>query len=291
MHDIFAAPAELKFVGEPDAGEIEGYGSVFGLKDWHKDVVDPGAFDETLAEHKANGTMPAMYAQHSAFLGGDPYPVGVWTHIEPDQKGLRCKGQLIALDHPDVSRVRQLVLKGAMRGLSIAFNAKPNGAVYGKREGEPRRTLKAVDLHAIDLVTNPSNSAARIESIKAMLNMPNHQAAAEALLQAHATCQDCLKGGDAPTADERRTIFQHIAAAYKHITGQDMPTSAKSKPSTIREFEDTLREWGFSTSEARVIAERGFKSSSTRDEEGATKEALSEMAGVLSGFSLKFGDE
>ncbi len=39
-------PLSLKSVS--DSGEFEGYGSVFGVKDSHDDVVVPGAFTTTL---------------------------------------------------------------------------------------------------------------------------------------------------------------------------------------------------------------------------------------------------
>jgi hypothetical protein len=107
-----------------------------------------------------------------------------------------------------------------------------------------------------------------------------------------------MAGGDAPTADERQQILGHIKDAYKYITGSDMQT--KSKPGTIRQFEDWLREaagrdgFKFSNSEVRAISEgRAWKSATPRDEvEAAGRlKALDEIRGALSGFSLpKIGD-
>ena len=56
---------------------------------------------------------------------------------------------------------------------------------------------------------------------------------------------------------------------------------------TLREFEDFLREKGFSRSQAAQIAERGFKSL-PRDEGGgdAKNEAAAALAGAVRGFSL-----
>jgi len=298
LREVFAASAELKFVGEPDAGLLEGYGSVFGVQDSYGDQVEPGAFDATLAEHKAAGTMPFMFGEHSAFmLGGDPYPIGMWTDVQPDEKGLKVKGQLIALDHPDVSRVRQLVLKGALRGLSMAWKGREGGIVKGTKAGEPRRWLKSVDLYSIDVVGDPANRHAQIEGMKATLMTPNHQAAAQSMVKARDMCQQCMSGGDAPTAGERQQIIGHINDAHKHLTGEDMPPmdgGMKSKPETIRQFETFLREQcGFSHSEARSIAERGYKSVSPRDEDEAAKrlKVLGELRGAISGFTLpKLGD-
>jgi len=303
MRESFAASAELKFVGDPEAGEIAGYGSVFNTLDWHGDMISPGAFDETLNEQKAAGRLMPMFGEHSfAFIGGDPYPIGVWTDVQPDEKGLRVKGKLISLQHPDVSRVHDLVKAGAIPGMSIAYKVRPGGAVKGVKAGEPKRLLKAVDLFSIDLVGDPSNPHAKIDSVKAMLTMPSHQAAANSIQQAHQMCADCMGGGDAPTKDERNQILGHLGDAYKHLTGADIPMATKVHFDQLRE----LKKWlhlpveqggrGFSSKQADEVAELVFKSL-PRDESGdsaaasaARKEAVSEIRQLLSGFSLKFGE-
>jgi hypothetical protein len=296
MREIFAAAAELKFVGDPAAGQIEGYATVWNVIDRHGDSIVPGAFDATLAEHKANGTMPGMYGEHSYFMfGGDPYPVGEWTEMEPDTKGLHVKGNLIALEHPDVARLHKLLQKKVLKGLSIAWSGRGDGVERNKKAaaGEPKRYLRSIDLFSVDPVRDPANRLASVEAVKAMMSMPNTAAAAESLVHAHEMCLACMGGGDAPTTDERNQITGHIRTAYKHITGNDMPTSTKSKPGTIRELERSLRELGFSNSEARSIAERGFKTATPRDEDEAAArlKALGELRGALSGFTLpKLGD-
>lgn len=160
------APAELKFAPGDAPGEFEGYGSVFGNEDAHGDVVLRGAFKDSLAQHKARGTMPGLYIEHGPFTGGDRLPAGVWTDLVEDERGLRGRGKISALDTDYGRRVHGLMRDGALRGLSIAFAVPPNGATYGKGAGQPRRTLKAIDLKAVDLVTAPSNSAAGVIQVK-----------------------------------------------------------------------------------------------------------------------------
>ena len=62
----------------------------------------------------------------------------------------------------------------------------------------------------------------------------------------------------------------------------------KAMPTTIREYEAWLRDqFGLSNSQARDLAEHGFKQSPPRDEDGAGRtEAFNEMSKALSGFSL-----
>jgi hypothetical protein len=45
-------------------------------------LILPGAFAASLAEYKAKGTMPGMYAEHSIYTpGGDLLPIGRWLDM------------------------------------------------------------------------------------------------------------------------------------------------------------------------------------------------------------------
>lgn len=164
--ESITAPLELKFA-DAQAGEFDGLASAFGVVDSHGDVVAPGAFAASLAQYQARGMMPAMYVQHGPALGGDLLPAGVWTKMEEAPDGLRVKGRLSALDTDYGKRVRGLMADGALRSLSIGFRVAPGGAAYGKKAGEPRRTLKAVSLVEVSIVTAGSNPNARVENLKA----------------------------------------------------------------------------------------------------------------------------
>jgi HK97 family phage prohead protease len=145
---------EIRAVG--DDGTIEGYGSVFGVRDDWDDVIAAGAFEATLKAHKAAGTMPAMLWQHSAHE-----PIGVWTDIREDAKGLYVKGRL-ALATTRGQEAYALLKLGALTGLSIGFLAK---LWFYDRETEVR-TLTEVELWEVSLVTFPANSQARITNVK-----------------------------------------------------------------------------------------------------------------------------
>lgn len=159
-------PLELRLAAASAAtGEIEGYASVFGVRDSHGDIIEPGAFRKTLATRESDGRpLPAMYMQHGAALGADPRPVGVWEAMSEDRKGLRVKGRLIGLD-TDVGRYNlALVRDGAMRGLSIGFRVPTGGATRG---GDGIRRLSAVDLFEVSIVDAPSNARSTIDGLKA----------------------------------------------------------------------------------------------------------------------------
>lgn len=146
---------ELKAVS--DDGTVEGYGSVFGVRDDYDDVIARGAYAPSLAAHKTAGTMPAMLWQH------DPSaPIGVWTEMVEDSKGLRIKGQL-ALDTVKGKEAYALLKMGAISGLSIGFIAKK----WDYDRETDVRTLTEVDLWEVSLVTFPANDKARITGVKA----------------------------------------------------------------------------------------------------------------------------
>jgi HK97 family phage prohead protease len=173
--NTLACPIELKFADGAQPGAFEGYASVFGVTDFHRDMVAPGAFKATLAQMKARGFNVPMYLNHGAKLGGDSKPVGVWNSLEEDMKGLAVKGTILGLS-TDIGQYNyELVKGGALRGISIGYRVAPGGAVYGKTQTEPRRTLKALDVAEISLVDNPANHMASVTAIKAADDMTERE--------------------------------------------------------------------------------------------------------------------
>lgn len=139
-----------------DDGTLEGYGSVFGVKDSYDDVIAAGAFVRSLGEHKSAGTMPAMLWQH------DPSePIGVWTEMVEDAKGLKIKGRL-ALDTSRGKEAHALLKMGALNGLSIGFVSKQ----WAYDKDTDVRTLTEIDLWEVSLVTFPANGKSRITNVK-----------------------------------------------------------------------------------------------------------------------------
>ena len=141
-----------------DDGMIEGYGSVFGVRDSYSDIVAAGAFKSSLAAHKAAGTMPALLWQHRS-----DEPIGVWTSMVEDQKGLAVVGQL-AMDTTRGREAHALLKMRAINGLSIGFYSKE----WKYDTENDVRTLTEVDLWETSLVTFPANSAARVTAVKSI---------------------------------------------------------------------------------------------------------------------------
>lgn len=136
---------ELKFAGEEGAGTVEGYASVFNIMDRGGDIVLPGAFKASLADWRKRKAQPPMLWYH------DPAcPIGVWTELEEDEKGLRVAGEFIA-GVPQADVVRALMKAGAVKGLSIGYQTVKDE--IDRKTGA--RYLKQVDLWEISACTFP----------------------------------------------------------------------------------------------------------------------------------------
>lgn len=147
-------------------GTFEGYGAVFGNTDSYGDVIQKGAFKTTLKDWKKAKSLPPMLVQHGGWMmtDMDALPIGKWEEMEEDDTGLRVKGRLINLDTERGKNIHGAMREGVLDGMSIGYRAKE--FTYGTKPDEPRRTLKAIDLVEVSVVTFPANGRARVEAVK-----------------------------------------------------------------------------------------------------------------------------
>lgn len=138
-------------------GVFEGYASLFRIPDLAKDVVEPGAFRDSLQRRGASGVK--LLGQH------DPAePIGRWLNLEEDGRGLLVRGRL-SLAVARAREIHALMRDGAIDGLSIGFRAE-------RSRREPRsgiRRLERVDLWEISIVTFPMLPQARIRADRAAM--------------------------------------------------------------------------------------------------------------------------
>lgn len=149
---------ELKLAGPDAAGDITGYGAVFGNVDLQGDIIAKGAFKATLAEHIAQQSMPVMLWAHD-----QSRVIGTWKRVVEDERGLIVTGKL-NLDVQDGQEARSLLQSGALKGLSIGYAADPAFTSFDRATGA--RLLKSVKLYEISLVAIPANPKASILEAK-----------------------------------------------------------------------------------------------------------------------------
>ena len=144
-------------------GEFQGYASAFGPPaDIVGDVIIKGAFAAAIQEHKSAGTRPAMLWSHN-----HSEPIGVWTELVEDARGLLVTGKLTLA----TARAREayaLLQDGAI-SLSIGFTLAPGGA---RERAGIREITKVARLAEISLVAMPANTRARVTSVKSKPTNP-----------------------------------------------------------------------------------------------------------------------
>ena len=161
------ANAELSGV-EAD-GSFFGYASLFGETDLNRDLVMRGAFQKSIGKRGAAGIR--MLFQHDPAV-----PIGVWTEVREDFRGLFVRGRLMT----EVAKGREvlaLMRAGAIDGLSIGFRT-----VRGRTDAKSGvRHLIEVDLWEVSVVTFPMLPQARVSGVKAVSLAAAIQRAARAL--------------------------------------------------------------------------------------------------------------
>lgn len=142
-----------------DAGSFTGYASIFGVEDDGQDIVDKGAFLQTLSDLGTKGRkVPALWAHDSR------QPIGGYEVIREDDKGLWVEGQLMVAEVVKAKETHALMKAGWVSGLSIGFRTKVSE--YNTETNV--RHLKQVELFEISCVTFPMLDVARVDGVKSL---------------------------------------------------------------------------------------------------------------------------
>jgi HK97 family phage prohead protease len=155
---IMAKFKQIEFSEDENVGIIEGYASTYGNVDLGGDVVEKGAFTQTI-KHK-NGIIPLLLDHN--YTTGALAGVGF---LEDSDEGLKIRGEM-PLDVPEVAsayrKIKFMLDRGAKIGLSIGYNTikalKGDGGVM---------RLKELSLHEVSITPFPMNTEAQILSAKA----------------------------------------------------------------------------------------------------------------------------
>lgn len=140
---------EIKAVNED--GTFTGVASAYGEPpDAYGDVIEPGAFTKTIADHA--GEVVVLW-QHD-----QTEPVG-WGMLEDGEGGLTISGRL-ELELDTAKKAYIALSKKLVRGLSIGFKTIRKKTVEGVRR------LQEIKLYEVSLVTFPANERALITGVK-----------------------------------------------------------------------------------------------------------------------------
>lgn len=165
--------ASLK-VGPDDGlgeGEFIAYASVFGNKDSYGDIVEPGAFADTLTEWNAkDAPIPALWGHNMS----DPdYNIGHVISAEEDEKGLKVHIK-IDLENPlpgsKAPQVYRLLKGKRVEQMSFAYDVLDGG--YAERadaaggEKESYYALRKLHLYEVSVVPIGANQETEILGVK-----------------------------------------------------------------------------------------------------------------------------
>jgi len=209
MHKVASPVLEIKALKE--TGEFEGYGSTFGGDpDVYGDVIAPGAFTESLEEHRSRGTMPKMFWQHDSSR-----PIGKWLEASEDARGLLMRGKL-NMAVQQAKEAYALLKEGDIDGLSIGYRIRE----YSVDTDTQVWTLEKLDLREVSVVSVGANEKATVASVKAA--------------KAHHDLSEMLKAGDRLTERQFELWLKGLGfsnaqaerAARLHLKGQGEPADA-----------------------------------------------------------------
>ncbi len=135
------------------------YGNVKGNIDHALDRVVDGAYRDSITSHKAAGTMPKFFWMHNPW----DTPVGVWTAMEEDSKGLYLEGRFS--NTPKGNELYELYKDNALDSFSIGYRV--NDEKWNNTLG--CNDLIKIDVREISAVTFACNEESRLVDIKSKL--------------------------------------------------------------------------------------------------------------------------
>jgi len=132
--------------------EITGYGAFFGNVDSYGDIIEKGAFNNTIEERKDR---IAFCYQHDIYN-----PIGKIVELKEDDNGLFIKVVLSAAEKDIQTKIKEGILKEMSIGYSVV-SSKADVI-----EDKQINRLNELKLYEISLVTVAANPLAIIEGMK-----------------------------------------------------------------------------------------------------------------------------
>lgn len=152
---------EIKDLGE--TGTFRGYANAFGTVDSYGDIVQPGAFKQTLSKWRGKGRPIPLLWQHD-----ETRPIGVIESASEDGHGLAVEGRLL-MDIPTAREARELIAANVLGGMSIGYSTiKSRKPRADEEKAGATRILEELRLWEVSLVTFPANEDATVDQVKSL---------------------------------------------------------------------------------------------------------------------------
>ena len=162
MREQYVAPLELKAV---DARQrvISGYAAATGNVDEGGDVIDPGAFTDTLT-----GRDPGEILVPSVTHDLRSMPVGIPLVVREDARGLFTQTKIhnTQAGNDLLAIAEERLEAGRALGLSIGYKADPSATRYERKDGRTIRHIGRLQLLEYSFTAIPMNRAAVVTAVK-----------------------------------------------------------------------------------------------------------------------------
>lgn len=211
-----------------DEGEFIAYASVFGNKDSYGDVVQPGAFAETLAAWSAKGLpIPLLWGHNTA----DPdFNLGSIVEAVEDFHGLKVHGRL-DLESPKSAQVYRLLKDGRVSQMSFAYRIVEGEWVEPVGEDKTYKdayySLIKIDLYEVSIVPIGANQETEILAIKEPASTLRAKAGRVLSAKNESTIRDVRE----QLAEASKALDEVLAAVATEETDEQEQTSGKEPSS------------------------------------------------------------
>ncbi len=190
---------------------VEGNAAVFGNVDSFNDIIEKGAFTNTL-----QGSLPPILWQHDR-----DQPIGVAVMLIETDHGLFLRAELPKDDTFVTGRVMPQLRVGGVKSLSIGFTVEKS-----RQEGD-NRVIEGIDLKEISIVTLPANDQALISSFKnasPFADLPLAPLDREwAEEEARGRVRTATNSVEEPSSDYKKAFFFYDDEKEDDFTGYKFP--------------------------------------------------------------------
>lgn len=252
-------PFEVKTIDDDDSEyfKFEGDASTFGNIDLVDDVIEQGAFVDSLQIKT-----PTILWQHDWFE-----PIGMPEEMRETGTGLYTRARLPREDSLVKGRVIPQVKVGSIKAMSIGFRSLKHR--FEEIENRIIRYIEKIDLHEVSLVTFPANPQALVTGYKSVASFLSLPADINAAVQ------------QVKQMDEAQIKQLLTSAKGEKITVEQL-AFLDDEFKTARDLEKGLRESGLfsknaSTKLAGILSGESLDEETPNDEEKQLAEELSSL--------------
>lgn len=201
---------EMRISKVTDEGIIHGYLSTYNDVDSYGTYAVKGCFDKSIEAFEKGEMIPILWMHDRT------KPIGRWTALKSDEKGLFGEGKL-TLEDPQAQIALAHLKDGSLQGLSIGFLLDYDTITYN--EELDAYGMNEVELKEASIVTFPANKNAKVTHIKNEdSNMENLRSEL-----------DKINGNISAEAEKNKVRDEAIAAIQKELANLKNPITGQEK--------------------------------------------------------------